>query len=244
MQGFIKANVNLKQKGVKIMFTNLNEVLSVSVPPQTDSYVPVSNKHLIDSVKNQLSSNGLSVSGEQYEISKNGLQMFGSMSISTNSSVMVKEFGFRNSYDKSLPVGFVSGSKVLVCSNLMFRGDIILMRKHTLNVYSDFEKLLSQAVSGINTQYNAIQEEYEKMNRINVSDKEAAHLTGEMYFKNKIKDTHVSIIKKEWKDTYTNKTAWDFCQCTTEALKKHSVRNGMNMITQSYNYLIQHFNLN
>ncbi len=228
------------------MFTNLNEVLSVPVPKQTDSYVPVSNKHLIEAVKSQLSSNGLSVSNEQYELSKNGLQMFGSMSISADNAnaVMVKEFGFRNSYDKSLPVGFVSGSKVLVCSNLMFRGDIILMRKHTLNVYEDFEKLLTQAVSGINTQFGFIQEEYEKMNRIQVTDTEAAHLTGEMYFKNKIKDTHVSIIRKEWNDTYTNKTAWDFCQCTTEALKKHSVRNGMNMITQSYNYLIQHFNLN
>ena len=228
------------------MFANLNEVLSVPVPAQTDSYVPVSNMHLIDSIKNQLSSNGLSVSNEQYELSKNGLQMFGSMSIETNdsNSVMVKEFGFRNSYDKSLPVGFVTGSKVLVCSNLMFRGDIILMRKHTLNVYGDFEKLLSQAVSGINTQFNSIQAEYEKMNRIPVSNTEAAHLTGEMYFKNKIKDTHVSIIRKEWKETYKNKTAWDFCQCTTEALKKHSVRNGMNLITQSYNYLIHHFNLN
>lgn len=228
------------------MFANLNKVISVPVPAQTESYVPVSNMHLIDSVKDHLSSNGFSVCNEQYELSKNGLQMFGSMSISTNNtcSVMVKEFGFRNSYDKSLPVGFVSGSRVLVCSNLMFRGDIILMRKHTLNVYEDFEKLLSQAVSGINTQFNSIQEEYEKLNKIMLSDTEAAHLTGEMYFKNKIKDTHVSIIRKEWKDTYTNKTAWDFCQCTTEALKKHSVRSGMNMITQSYNYLIQHFSLN
>ena len=226
------------------MFTNLNEVLSVPVPDQTDSYIPVSNKHLIESVKSQLNSNGLSVSNEQYELSKNGLQMFGSLSIGTADSVMVKEFGFRNSYDKSLPVGFVSGSKVLVCSNLMFRGDIILMRKHTLNVYEDFDKLLTQAVSGINTQFESIQEEYQKMNRIPVSDTHAAHLPGEMYFRKKITETHISIIRKEWNDTYTNKTAWDFCQCTTEALKKHSVRNGMNMITQSYNYLIQHFNLN
>lgn len=228
------------------MFANINEVLSVPVPDQTESYLPVSNKHLIDSVKDHLNSNGMTVCNEQYELSKNGLQMFGSMSISTNNtdSVMVKEFGFRNSYDKTLPVGFVSGSKVLVCSNLMFKGDIILMRKHTLNVYGDFEKLLTQAVSGINTQFSSILNEYEKMNRIPVSDTEAAHLTGEMYFKNKIKDTHVSIIRKEWNDTYKNKTAWDFCQCTTEALKKHNVRNGMNLITQSYNYLINHFNLN
>ena len=61
------------------------------------------------------------------------------------------------------------------------------MRKHTLNVYEDFEKLLTQAVSGINTQFDSIQEEYEKMNRIQITDTHAAHLTGEMYFKNKIK---------------------------------------------------------
>ena len=74
------------------MFTNLNEVLSVPVPEQTDSYVPVSNRHLIESVKSQLNSNGLSVSNEQYELSKNGLQMFGSVSISADNAnaVMVK----------------------------------------------------------------------------------------------------------------------------------------------------------
>lgn len=226
------------------MFTNLNEVLSVPVPQQTESYIPVSNKFLIDTIKAQLHSNDFIVSTEQYELSKNGLQMFGSMSVATNNNVMLKEFGFRNSYDKSLPVGFAAGSKVLVCSNLMFRGDIILMRKHTLNVFGDFEKLLTEAISNINVQFDAIQNEYGRLNLIPVSDLEASRLVGEMYFKNKIKDTHISIIKKEWNETYKNKTAWDFCQCTTEALKKHSVRNGMNLIAQSYNYLINYFNLN
>jgi len=226
------------------MFSNLNEVLSVPVPQQSESYFPVSNKYLIDSVKNKLNSDGFQITNEQYELSKNGLQMFSTMSIQTNDSVMVKEFGFRNSYDKTLPVGFVTGSKVIVCSNLMFRGDIILMRKHTLNVFEDFQKLLTNAISNIDTQFNSIQNEYDKLNLIPVSDLEASQLAGEMYFKNKIKDSHISIIKKEWKDTYKNKTAWDFCQCTTEALKKHTVRNGMNILTESYNYLIQHFSLN
>ncbi len=226
------------------MFTNLNEVLSVPVPQQTDSYIPVSNKYLIDSVREQLYSSGFSVNNERYELSKNGSQMFGSMSIVSNNNVMLKEFGFRNSYDKSLPIGFAAGSRVLVCSNLMFRGDIILMRKHTLNVFEDFNKLLSEAVSNVNDQFDAIQIEYEKLNLIPVTDLEASRLAGEMYFKNKIKDTHISIIKKEWNETYKNKTAWDFCQCTTEALKKHTVRNGMNILTDSYNYLIQHFSLN
>lgn len=226
------------------MFSDLNEVISVPVPAQTNSYIPIGNKYLIDSVKGNLHSKGFSINNEQYELSKNGLQMFGSLCIATNNTVMVKQFGFRNSYDKSLPVGFAAGSKVLVCSNLMFRGDIILMRKHTLNVLEDFEKILTEAVSNIDIQFDAIQIEYDKLNSIPLSDIGAAQLAGELYFKNKIRDTHIAIIKKEWKETYKNKTAWDFCQCTTEALKKHTVRNGMNILTDSYNYLIRHFSLN
>src|SRR4051812_22884309 len=39
--------------------------------------------------------------------------------------------GIRNSFDKSLPLGFVAGNRVFVCDNLAFRSDLSVKRKHT-----------------------------------------------------------------------------------------------------------------
>jgi hypothetical protein len=39
--------------------------------------------------------------------------------------------GFRNSMDKSMVVGIVSGTKVFVCDNLAFSGDYLTFHKHT-----------------------------------------------------------------------------------------------------------------
>jgi hypothetical protein len=39
--------------------------------------------------------------------------------------------GFRNSINKTLGVGLVSGNKVTVCDNLLFSGEFIQFRRHT-----------------------------------------------------------------------------------------------------------------
>jgi len=49
--------------------------------------------------------------------------------------------GLRNSHDKTYPAGLVAGSKVFVCDNLCFSGEVRLSRKHTRHAVRDLKHL-------------------------------------------------------------------------------------------------------
>jgi hypothetical protein len=64
-----------------------------------------------------------------------------------------KEFaltvGIRGSYDQSLPRGLAVGSRVFVCDNLAFSGEVTVTTKQTLNIADRLPALLRDAVARI-----------------------------------------------------------------------------------------------
>jgi len=54
--------------------------------------------------------------------------------------------GIRSSFDKRLPLGIVAGTRVFVCSNLAFAGEISYKRKHTRHGLSDFRQQVESAI--------------------------------------------------------------------------------------------------
>lgn len=59
--------------------------------------------------------------------------------------------GIRGSYDQSLPRGLAVGSRVFVCDNLAFSGEVDVYAKQTTNIASRIENLLAEAVSKVPT---------------------------------------------------------------------------------------------
>ena len=57
--------------------------------------------------------------------------------------------GIRGSYDQSLPRGLAVGSRVFVCDNLAFSGEVTVTTKQTLNVADRLPTLLRDAVARI-----------------------------------------------------------------------------------------------
>lgn len=76
---------------------------------------------------------------ERYELSKDGAKMFALWSFGDGE--IVPTVGFRNSTDKTMSWGIVSGSYVFVCSNMQFVGDYMDFQKHTgkLNFETAFD---------------------------------------------------------------------------------------------------------
>jgi hypothetical protein len=140
------------------MYT-IDQIIGAPLPAATSSYVPVSHKVLIERVKEKLDKAGLIIEHERYDANDKITQMFGCFSVGMGNSEQRMSVGFRNSYDKSLAVGLVSGAQVIVCSNLMFVGDIKLMRKHTTNVFQDMDTLIDTALAGASTAFSIIQDE-------------------------------------------------------------------------------------
>ncbi len=101
---------------------SLTDLACVPVPDATDSYVPVPYPRLIEEIKLHLPRFGLTLTREEYGLAREGSQMFGVLSCRNGQPDRDHglALGVRSSYDRSLAVGLVAGSRVFCCDNLAF----------------------------------------------------------------------------------------------------------------------------
>lgn len=204
----------------------LNLVSGPALPEETRSYKPVANARLIERVR-AITSDYLGKEPVSYGAKLNGTgdQMFGSILYANGSEDMQMQIGFRNSYDKSMPVGLTAGASVIVCANGMFVGEIMTVRKHTTNVWRDIEAMVEKFCETIVPNYERIQYKRTAMKANRVSDNGAAQCLGEMFMIDEVLTTPMmNIAKKEWlkpsHDEFNDRNAWSLYNACTEALKK------------------------
>ena len=135
----------------------------IKTPDRTETYIPVSHQELVTKIKqagvNHYKSDPMDT---KLEVNYRGQQMFGSMTFFDPDNTLRRSIGFRNSYDKTLPIGVCGGASVVVCSNLMFTGDVIKMRKHTQNVEEDLNILIQKLFADVDRRYNKSLEDRQK----------------------------------------------------------------------------------
>lgn len=126
-----------------------NNLVNVVTPPSTKSWFPLPHDRLLESVETQLKSTGFEIEAETHALTKNGARYFGLLQVSLPSRTR-DDFkwiiALRNSHDKTFPAGLVAGSRVLVCDNLCFSGEVTLSRKHTRFAARDLPNLTAQAI--------------------------------------------------------------------------------------------------
>ena len=92
-----------------------NMLLDVELPVATNTYAPVAHGDIILHTLEALDKRNLQVVSENYVIGNGGKQVIGCFNINTNlDSEMNMRLMFRNSYDKSMSLAYVSGAQVIV----------------------------------------------------------------------------------------------------------------------------------
>jgi len=61
--------------------------------------------------------------------------------------------GVRNSHDQTYPAGLVAGTRVFVCDNLAFSGEVRISRKHTAHAMRDLHHLTARAVGNLGDKF-------------------------------------------------------------------------------------------
>src|SRR5262249_50688669 len=80
-------------------------------------------------------------------LDRNNARFFGTLELATTLAAGVSlAVGIRNSIDRSLSQGFVAGNRVFVCSNMAFRSDLLVSKKHTRHGAARFSEAIAQAV--------------------------------------------------------------------------------------------------
>lgn len=146
-------------------------------PAWTDTWHPLSHGQVIDAVQLATQQLGWQIGRKAYSV-REGSEMFATWEIQNQGNGEGNfELGFRNSIAKTLAVGVCIGRHITVCSNLIFRGDFVIFRKHTGALY--FDEICVMAVEALQTlegQFDLLKQWQEGLKNISLADSQVASL--------------------------------------------------------------------
>ena len=215
-------------------------IKSVSVPQATNTYIPVSNSELIETLQSNLESIGLFPVKKRYVTSNHGNEVFGDWQLSREGDpLLIKErydvgdmtFGvsFVNSYDKKLKLEIIPGIRVCICSNqaMSKNGVATFDRKHTGDVGIEFPIFIQNSLEKLDVLYTSFQDAFNRLQNVTISKKVMSELAGRMYIQEDIiTSEQMSVLKKEInKSTFSQfngDNGFNFYQhCTFAARNSH-----------------------
>lgn len=145
-----------------------SQLQHIETPSRTSTWKPVPHHEFVDVLTSELDNRGWEVVNEQFAIQAEGAKLFGVLDIEPyiekqdSKGERGLSIGLRTSNDKSLAITLAAGTKVFVCDNLCFSGDVIaLRRKHTggldllpeisrgLDRYEELSNNLSQRIADL-----------------------------------------------------------------------------------------------
>lgn len=153
------------------------DIAAVPVPDDTESYVAVPYPRLLEEVRLHIVRFGLTLEDERYALARDGNQMFGVLTCKNGVSLdWGLAIGVRSSYDRSLAVDLVAGSRVFVCDNLAFHGESQVTRKHTVNVFRDLPDLIYRMLTSVTAMKAKMNDEIELMKGTRLTPGQAHHI--------------------------------------------------------------------
>ncbi|REL37877.1 DUF932 domain-containing protein [Rhodohalobacter sp. SW132] len=208
---------------------NLEQLLAIPEPEQTETYTPLNHYDFAVNVKT-LASNMLrdfTFAKEAYALSASGNKMFGVLSYASKSTSdddpLRLSIGIRNSLDKSLAAGVAVGTSVIVCDNLMFKGDVTVLRKHSGNMH---EELMDQVVTAIyksQHQYSQLCFDAARMMEITLDKRSSYEYLGILTGEGILSPTQSTKAFKELDNPshpeFEKSSLWSTYNACTEALK-------------------------
>lgn len=137
--------------------------------------------------------------------------------------------GVRGSYDQSLPRGLAVGSRVFVCDNLAFSGEVSVYSKQTTNIGSRIEGLLAAAVDRIPLMAEAQTKRFSAYRNYTLTKQKGDAILIECVRRGIINPSDIGRAIKEWDEpshaehAEQGKTVWTLFNAVTEAIKPSNV---------------------
>ena len=203
-------------------------VSRVQLPVPTASYSPLAHNWIIDTLREEGDKQNLSLTNLNIIGNNLGTKIIGTFDVMAGNDTYGMRVAFKNSYDKSMPFAMALGAVIFVCSNSVISGEINYKRKHTGIAMTDSKKYITEGLSFIGDYYERLVTDMNLLSGISLTEKEASHITGELYLLGDvINGMQLNIVKDE---LYNSKnfvhidselfSAFDWYQSITESLKK------------------------
>jgi len=216
---------------------NRNQLAMLPVP------APKGSRHVcrpfiedVNIVSDELDRLGFNITGEAFGLAREGQRFFGTMEIAPRALegeyIPAKSFaltvGIRGSYDQSFPRGLAVGSRVFVCDNLAFSGDVVLKTRQTTNISNRIGGLWRDAVAQIPEMADHQNRRFAAYRDLSIDRRAGDAMIVELVRRAIITPSQVGRVIAEW-DTPSHDehaedgfTAWRLYNAVTEACKPSS----------------------
>ncbi len=196
---------------------------------QGERHFPIPHHFVLDTVLAALDNYGLRVTHEEHGLWKDGSRYFGLLQVENgnlagawaNSWGMM--LGLRNSHDKSFSAALALGSRVFVCDNLSFTGDVRLARKHTRFIERDLPGVASRALASLWQQRERQVERYARYVQAPVNDRTAHDVLIRAVDTKVISNAGIRKVLGHWRrpehEEFEPRVMWSLFNAFTAALK-------------------------
>jgi hypothetical protein len=195
------------------------DVLAVPTPEPVDTHYPIPHELLFNETRDVLTSHGLQVQDEKHALWSNGLRYFSVLELKSDRSDYATVVGLRNSHDKSFAAAIACGSRVFVCDNLAFSGEIVIGRKHTRYITDDLHRLTNDAIGRLGNLKIAHEKRVDAYHATELEDEHVDHLIMEGYRSKVIPTSKIGKVWQAWEkpehEEFEERTVWSLYNAFT-----------------------------
>jgi hypothetical protein len=222
-------NLYVGGKGVSVDRSGLEQV---PTPPPLGRWCPISHMGLVTELEKALVPHNMKIVNEVFKLDKAGQRMFGMLQVSNckvdnDFSFVV---GLRNAHDKKLRAGLSVGMGVAVCSNLSFRGEIVIGRKHTTEILADLPNLMQGAIAQLAQKWDIQTGIVETYKNVDISISQGHDILIECAKADVFPKTHLLDVINEFEapshPEFADRNLWSLFNSVTEMLKPRQDSTG------------------
>lgn len=216
----------------------LEELGDVPAPPATKTWYPVSHSRVLSTVVDTLDAGGFSVQKQRLGLSADNARFFGVLDLAAHvAEGVLLSVGIRNSVDKTFPLGFCAGSRVLTCDNGAFHSELLVTRKHTVFGGERFAEAIAKAVGTLASFQKAEGSRIAAMRAQEICETQAESLILRAYDRDIVSHLALPKVISEWREPshedFRPRTVWSLFNAFTSALQERARSNPQAYALQS-----------
>lgn len=201
---------------------------AVPLPDRTSTYTPIPHGRVLEQLRKVLPMHGMKLDRLQLGLANAGNRMFAVADVSNGVgqpdwSITI---GVRNSYDKSLALNMCAGSRVFVCDNLAFHGEVMLRRRHVGVVDRELPGMVNELVNGVAIFKGELVAQIDTFKRTELTDAQAHDVVCKALRAGVIPSQLALPTLEQWHEpkheAFAPRTAWSLFNGFTEVSKERS----------------------
>ena len=209
-------------------------------PPMGSRHAPYPFHSFATDTVNAIERAGFTIEQEDYAITKDEQRLFGLLNVSRPVAPDAPTFGvpalhkpkwnllvaLRGAHDQSISRGLAIGSRVMVCSNLCFHGDLgNWARKQTTNIAHRIPEMVADAVAGLGGAGRKLTVDFDAFNAKQISRDQGDNVLLDIFRSGGFSPSQLGRAITDWdkcsveEHTANGRNVWWLFNSATHALK-------------------------